>query len=128
MVIGATKWCVFHPIEISREVVEAAVLERTKRMRTERVDLLQVSTYYNHHRPCIDWISTQFHWNDYSDPEYMTALNILCDLKMEGKITDIGLCNFDSKRTDQICTQIGPDVIVSNQVQVRCILELILWW
>jgi hypothetical protein len=43
MVIGATKWCVFRPIPISREVVEAAVLDRTNCMRTERVDLLQVS-------------------------------------------------------------------------------------
>ena len=63
----------------------------------------------------------QFHWNDYSDKGYLTALSHLCDLKMEGVISAIGLCNFDAIRTDEICTQLGPGAIVSNQVQVRVI-------
>jgi hypothetical protein len=37
---------------------------------------------------------------------------------MEGHIRAIGLCNFDTIHTDEICTQLGPGVIVSNQVQV----------
>ena len=41
-VLGATKYCVFKPITVSREIVEAAVRQRMERMRTERVDLLQV--------------------------------------------------------------------------------------
>jgi len=61
----------------------------------------------------------QFHWHDYSDKNYLVALQILRDLKDEGYIAAIGLCNFDSIRTDEICTQLGPGVIVSNQVQVR---------
>ena len=41
------------------------------------------------------------------------------DLQLEGRIKALGLCNFDAIRTDEICTQLGPDAIVSNQVQVR---------
>jgi hypothetical protein len=41
--MGATKWCVFRPVEPTRAVVEAAVAERMKRMQTNCVDLLQVS-------------------------------------------------------------------------------------
>ena len=66
----------------------------------------------------------QFHWQDYSDKNYLVALQILRDLKDEGFISAIGLCNFDSIRTDEICTQLGPGVIVSNQVQVRLSLSL----
>ena len=93
-------------------------------MNTNRVDLLQVllrslipkdvMVSYN-----FFYIKTQFHWNDYTDKGYLTALSHLCDLKMEGAISAIGLCNFDTIRTDEICTQLGPGAIVSNQVQVR---------
>ena len=48
----------------------------------------------------------------------MTALNELHDLKEEGLISAIGLCNFDTIRTDEICTVLGRGAIVSNQVQV----------
>ena len=48
----------------------------------------------------------------------MTAVQHLIDLQTEGLIQTIGLCNFDTLRTDQICTQFGPGAIVSNQVQV----------
>ncbi|KAJ7894805.1 NADP-dependent oxidoreductase domain-containing protein [Mycena leptocephala] len=97
-VLGATKWCVFKPIAISRESVEAAVRQRMERMRTERVDLLQ------------------FHWQDYANDSYIQAIEILSQLKAEGLISAIGLCNFDSVHTEAICTQV-PGVIVSNQVQ-----------
>ncbi|KAG6332620.1 hypothetical protein ID866_6473 [Astraeus odoratus] len=102
-VIGATKWCVFRPTEPSRAVVAAAVQERITRMRTTSVDLLQ------------------FHWQDYSDKGYLTALQILQDLQHEGLISAVGLCNFDAVRTDEICTQLGPGFIVSNQVQFSLI-------
>lgn len=39
-------------------------------------------------------------------------------MKQEGVIKAIGLCNFDSIRTDEICTNLGRGAIVSNQVQV----------
>jgi len=102
-VVGATKWCVFKRINPSRAVVQAAIQERLQRLNANRVDLLQ------------------FHWNDYSDKGYLTALSHLCDLKMEGVISAIGLCNFDAIRTDEICTQLGPGAIVSNQVQFSII-------
>ncbi|KAJ6514612.1 NADP-dependent oxidoreductase domain-containing protein [Mycena vulgaris] len=102
-VIGATKWCVFKQVTPSRAVVEAAVRERLTRMQTDRIDLLQ------------------FHWQDYSDKGYLPALEILNDLRGEGFISAIGLCNFDAIRTDEICTQLGPGIIVSNQVQFSLI-------
>ncbi|KAI0319410.1 Aldo/keto reductase [Amylostereum chailletii] len=102
-VVGTTKWCVFKQTEPTREVVEAAIRERNTRMRSTRVDLLQ------------------FHWQDYSDKGYLTAARHLRDLQREGVIANIGLCNFDTVRTDEICTELGPDVIVTNQVQFSLI-------
>ncbi|KAJ7881783.1 NADP-dependent oxidoreductase domain-containing protein [Mycena olivaceomarginata] len=89
-ITGATKWCVFKPL--------AAVRERLTRMQTSKLDLLQ----------------------DYSDKGYISALEILNDLRGEGLISAIGLCNFDTIRTDEICTQL-PGIIVSNQVQFSLI-------
>ncbi|KAF5329644.1 hypothetical protein D9619_009512 [Psilocybe cf. subviscida] len=102
-IIGATKWCVFKRTHISRATVQAAVHERIDRMKSRRVDLLQ------------------FHWQDYTDKEYLTALQHLLDMRDEGLIAAIGLCNFDSIRTDEICTILGPGAIVSNQVQFSLI-------
>ncbi|KAJ7511002.1 Aldo keto reductase [Mycena galericulata] len=96
-VLGATKWCVFKPIAISQESVEAAVRQRMERMRTERVDLLQ------------------FHWQNYANHDYIQALEILVQLQTQGLISAIGLCNFDAVRTEEICVRF-PSVIVSNQV------------
>ncbi|KAJ7659203.1 NADP-dependent oxidoreductase domain-containing protein [Mycena polygramma] len=102
-VLGATKWCVFKPTSISRETVEAAVRQRMERMRTERVDLLQ------------------FHWQDYNaNTEMMQAVDFLSQLRTEGLIAAIGLCNFDAARTEEICNRF-PGVIVSNQVQFSLI-------
>ncbi|KAF8179923.1 NADP-dependent oxidoreductase domain-containing protein [Mycena galopus ATCC 62051] len=102
-VLGATKYCVFKPSPMSRETVEAAVRQRMERMRCERIDLLQ------------------FHWQDYElQQDYLQAIDILTQLKAEGLIAAIGLCNFDSARTDEICTRF-PGVIVSNQVQFSLI-------
>lgn len=64
-------------------------------------------------------ILIQFHWNDYSNPAYITALQQLQDLQKEGLISALGLCNFDAIRMDEVCTTLGPGSIVSNQVQVR---------
>ena len=41
-IVGATKWCVFRPTEVTRPIVEEAVRERMDRMQSDRVDLLQV--------------------------------------------------------------------------------------
>ncbi|KAJ6589454.1 NADP-dependent oxidoreductase domain-containing protein [Mycena capillaripes] len=105
-VIGATKWCVFKPIPISKETVETAVRQRMERTRSERVDLLQ------------------FHWQDYETlQECMNAVDFLNQLKIEGLIAAIGLCNFDSTRTDEICTKF-PGVVVSNQVQQFSLIDI----
>lgn len=115
-VVGATKWCVFRPVNPTRAVVEAAVAERMERMQTTRVDLLQVRHSLDRFQPAYTFL--QFHWNDYSNKGYLTALQHLQDLQDEGQIADVGLCNFDTIHTDEICTQLGPNFIVSNQVQV----------
>ncbi|CAL1707904.1 unnamed protein product [Somion occarium] len=100
---GATKWCVFRTTNPTRQSVQAAVQERLNRMQCETIDLLQ------------------FHWQDYNDRGYITALHHLRDLQVAGKITTLGLCNFDAIRTDEICTELGPGAVVSNQVQFSLI-------
>lgn len=102
-VVCATKWCVFRQITPTRAVVEAAVQERLDRTQSASVDLLQ------------------FHWQDYSDKGYLTALQHLQSLQAEGKIGEIGLCNFDAIHTDEICASLGPGAIVSNQIQFSLI-------
>ncbi|KAJ8075239.1 hypothetical protein PM082_019572 [Marasmius tenuissimus] len=102
-VVGATKWCVFKDIPIDHQTVTAAVQERLERLQTERIDLLQ------------------FHWQNYSNKGYIETLELLHDLQNEGLISSLGLCNFDTIRMDEICTQLGPGVIVSNQVQFSLI-------
>lgn len=119
-IFGATKWCVFRKVEPTRALVEGAVNERLERMKSHRVDLLQVrlkavsqSRRLTHYHRAL-----QFHWQDYDDPGYLTAMHHLSDLRNEGKIAHIGLCNFDTVRMDEICSELGHGVVVSNQVQV----------
>ena len=73
-----TKW-VPMPVEMTRRKVEDAVDISLKRMETDRLDLMQ------------------FHWWQYSNPNYFTALGHLTDLKEKGKIRNIGLTNFDTE-------------------------------
>ncbi|KAJ3576053.1 hypothetical protein NP233_g682 [Leucocoprinus birnbaumii] len=75
-----------------------AVKARLRDLQTTRIDLLQ------------------FHWQDYNDKGYLDALHHLQAFQEAGYISNIGLCNFDTKRTDEICTILGPGAIVSNQV------------
>jgi Aldo/keto reductase family len=119
-VLGGTKWCVFKHAEISRATVETAVRERMTRMRTRQLDFLQVRTpksipFWGSF--LVSHIPTQFYWQDYSNKGYMTALRYLQDMQRDGHINALGLVNFDAVRTDEICTQLGPGAIVSNQVQ-----------
>ena len=74
-----TKW-VPMPVEMTRRKVEDAVDVSLKRMETDRLDLMQ------------------FHWWQYSNPNYFDALGHLTDLKEKGKIRNIGLTNFDTER------------------------------
>ncbi|TEB20158.1 hypothetical protein FA13DRAFT_1718049 [Coprinellus micaceus] len=104
-IVGEMKWCVFKQVGPTPQVEWAALQERMIRMRTKHVGLLQ------------------FHWQEYSDKGYLTVLSHLNELRKEGHIRAIGLCNFDTIHTDGICTQLGPGVmvIVSNQVQFSLI-------
>ncbi|KAJ7202593.1 aldo/keto reductase [Mycena pura] len=107
-VLGATKWCVFKPMTVSRETVEEAVRQRLERMRTARVDLLQ------------------FHWQDYANHDYIGALEVMSQLRDEGLIANVGLCNFDALRTDEICARF-PGLVVSNQVPFSLIDTRAAW-
>ena len=76
-----------------RRIVETSL----KRLRTERLDLVQ------------------FHWWDYAVPRYLDAVGWLGEMRREGKVAHIGGTNFDTARTLEI---IGAGVpLVSMQVQ-----------
>ncbi|XP_067655776.1 uncharacterized protein [Haliotis asinina] len=93
---GLTKF-VPRPGPMSRQVVEGAIARSMQRMKVSRLD-------------CV-----QFHWWDYSDKRYLDALKHLQDLRMEGKIGEVALTNFDTARLQEI---IDHGVTVSsNQVQ-----------
>jgi hypothetical protein len=40
-IFAATKYCVFHPMTVTREAVRSNVAERCRRLQTQRIDLLQ---------------------------------------------------------------------------------------
>ncbi|OSC98322.1 Aldo/keto reductase [Trametes coccinea BRFM310] len=100
---GAAKWAVVHPMQVTFSAVQAAIDERCARMQTNRLDLLQ------------------FYWQDYQDRNYLTALQHLLQLRSMGKVRSIGLCDFDTRRTDEICTVLGRGSIASNAVQFSII-------
>jgi aryl-alcohol dehydrogenase-like predicted oxidoreductase len=80
-----------------RRIVETSL----KRLRTERLDLVQ------------------FHWWDYAVPRYLDAVGWLDELRREGKVAHVGGTNFDTGRTLEI---IGAGVpLVSMQVQYSLI-------
>jgi aryl-alcohol dehydrogenase-like predicted oxidoreductase len=95
-----TKW-VPRPGPMTREIVEAAVDRSLRRMRMERLDMLQ------------------FHWWDYRDRRYLDALRHLNDLRAEGKILALGLTNFDTTHLREILDAGVP--ITTNQIQFSLI-------
>ena len=92
-----TKWTP-KPGPVSRDDVREAVERSLKRLRTERIDLLQ------------------FHAWMYDDPSWLDALFHLQDLKREGLIRHLGVTNFDTAHL-RIAVRSGIE-IVSNQVSV----------
>ena len=86
-----------NPGPMTRSIVEHYIDESIKRMSVKAIDLLQ------------------FHWWDYSDLNYISALDNLEKLCNEGKIKNLGLTNFDTERMTTILEN-GINV-VSNQVQ-----------
>lgn len=92
-----TKWTP-KPGPVSRDDVREAVERSLKRLRTDRIDLLQ------------------FHAWRYDDPSWLDALFHLQDLKREGLIRHLGVTNFDTAHL-RIAVRSGIE-IVSNQVSV----------
>ncbi|KAJ4344187.1 hypothetical protein N0V95_006265 [Ascochyta clinopodiicola] len=97
-VFGATKYCVFHKITVTPAVIRANVTERCQRMSTDKVDLLQ------------------FHWQDYNDHQYIEALRLL---QQDERVQNLGLCNFDTARLQEVIE--NGIVAVTNQVQFSLI-------
>lgn len=82
---------------LTRRDVEAAVDRSLRRLRLERLDLVQ------------------FHWWDYDVPRYVEAALHLEALRKAGKIKHIGVTNFDVPHLAEILEAGVP--VVSNQVQ-----------
>jgi aryl-alcohol dehydrogenase-like predicted oxidoreductase len=97
-VFGATKYCVFHKITVTPAVIHANVTERCQRMSADKVNLLQ------------------FHWQDYDDHQYIKALQLL---QQDKRVQNLGLCNFDTARLQEVLDN-NIDV-VTNQVQFSLI-------
>ncbi|KAF1934696.1 Aldo/keto reductase [Clathrospora elynae] len=97
-VFGATKYCVFHKITVTPAVIRTNVTERCQRMSADKVDLLQ------------------FHWQDYNDHQYIEALQLL---QQDERVQNLGLCNFDTARLQEVIDN-SIDV-VTNQVQFSLI-------
>ena len=89
-----TKWCP-PPGEMTKDVVEKAIQERLKRLRTDRLDLLQ------------------FHWWNYHDLRYLDAVRELKKMIPE-RIRRLGVTNFDTAHLRILLSSGIP--IVSNQV------------
>ncbi len=82
---------------IDRQYVEQIIDRSLRRLRTEQLDLVQ------------------FHWWDYDVPGYVETAQHLDDLRTAGKIGEVGLTNFDAKRTAEILS--AGVSLASNQVQ-----------
>jgi aryl-alcohol dehydrogenase-like predicted oxidoreductase len=95
-----TKW-VPQPMLMTQPVVEEAVDKALRRMDNESLDLLQ------------------FHWWEYSNEQYLAALEILTQLQQVGKINHLALTNFDTQHLQRIIER--GIKIVSNQVQYSLI-------
>ena len=95
-----TKW-VPRPGRMAKPWVESNIDVSLKRMDVETLDLLQ------------------FHWWDYDDENYLSALTYLAELREAGKLRHLGLTNFDTEHLSRI-TNAGIS-IVSNQVQFSLI-------
>lgn len=86
---------------VDRAYIRRIVETSLKRLRTDRLDLVQ------------------FHWWDYAVPRYLDAIGWLDEMRREGKVAHVGGTNFDTARTLEI---IGAGVpLVSMQVQYSLI-------
>jgi aryl-alcohol dehydrogenase-like predicted oxidoreductase len=82
---------------ISRDYIRGIVEKSLRKLKTERLDLVQ------------------FHWWDYSLPGYLDALGWLSEMRGEGKVRNVGTTNFD---TPHIAEILGAGIpLVSQQLQ-----------
>ena len=95
-----TKW-VPRPEQMAKPWVESNIDISRDRMGVDQLDLLQ------------------FHWWDYSNENYLSALTYLAELRDEGKLRHVGLTNFDTEHLSRIMD--AGIRIVSNQVQFSLI-------
>lgn len=92
-----TKWVPRPGLDsVSRSFATEAIDKSLRRMKTDRLDLLQ------------------FHWWEYENQNYYDAMSHLMHLQEEGKIVNIGLTNIDSMHMLDLIQQGAP--LVSNQV------------
>jgi aryl-alcohol dehydrogenase-like predicted oxidoreductase len=82
---------------LTRANVEGAIERSLRRLRVERLDLVQ------------------FHWWDYAVPGWIETARWLDDLRVAGKIAHLGVTNFDRPHLAQILAA-GVQV-VAHQVQ-----------
>jgi aryl-alcohol dehydrogenase-like predicted oxidoreductase len=82
---------------ISRRYVESIIDRSLRRLRTERLDLVQ------------------FHWWDYQLPRYLETAGWLAELRRAGKIRYLGATNFDTPRFRELLE--SGVAFVSHQVQ-----------
>ncbi|KAG9242917.1 aldo/keto reductase-like protein [Calycina marina] len=94
----ATKYCVFEPTTINKEVVEANITERLSNINADSVELLQL------------------HWQSYDDPQYVKMAQLV---KEDPRVLNVGLCNYDTQHMNEVLE--SGVKIVSNQVQFSLI-------
>ncbi|WFS00193.1 aldo/keto reductase [Rhizobium tumorigenes] len=82
---------------MNRDYIRGIVEQSLRRLRTERLDLVQ------------------FHWWDYSLDGYLDALGWLNELHGEGKVRNVGTTNFDTPHVAEILKAGIP--LVSQQLQ-----------
>ena len=82
---------------ISRDYVRGIIEQSLRRLKTERLDLVQ------------------FHWWDYSLSGYVDATGWLNEMRQEGKVRNVGTTNFDTPRLGEILKAGVP--LVSQQLQ-----------
>jgi aryl-alcohol dehydrogenase-like predicted oxidoreductase/enamine deaminase RidA (YjgF/YER057c/UK114 family) len=90
-----TKWCPT-PGPMTPEIVRAGVGESLRRMRTDRVDLMQ------------------FHWWMFEHPAYIDALQEMARMREEGSLLHLGLTNFDTDHLRLLVSHGLP--VAANQV------------
>ncbi|KAJ5261191.1 hypothetical protein N7478_011786 [Penicillium angulare] len=97
-IFAATKYCVFHPMKVSREAVVANINERCQRLKSDSVDLLQ------------------FHWQHYEDSSYIQALKYIQE---DTRVKNLGLCNFDTEHMQKVIDSGVKFSLIDSRPTVR---------